>query len=149
MEDTYRTHVQHSVDAWKTLVDQQVKLATSVTEQIAKMQVKGVEQAASAVEQFGRLAWDQVQRVQQMADTQKNLDAWKKLTEDQMLSAAAACDMLNDMRGDGIEQTRAVFDHFAQMSQASLAFASEMSDQWRKLSLESARRAVEMMSPKA
>ncbi len=149
MEDTNRSHVQHSVDAWKSLVDQQVKLASTVTEQVAKLQIKGVEQAATAVDKLQRMASEQAERVQQMGDTQKNLDAWKKLTEDQMLSAAQAFDTLNDMRGDGVEQARAMVDDLAQMSKATFAFASELSEQWRKLSLETARRAAEMMSPKA
>ena len=148
MEDTNRSHVQHSVDAWKSLIDQQVKLATTVTEQVAKLQIKGVEQAVTVADQLQRMATDQVGRVQQMSDAQKNLDAWKKLTEDQMLGAAAACDMFNDLRGDGVEQTRAMVDDLAQMSKATFAFASELSGQWRKVSLETARRATEMMSSK-
>lgn len=149
MEDTNRTHVQHTVDAWKSLVDQQMKLATSVTEQVAKMQIKGVEQAVAAVDQVQRLAADQVSRVQQMGDTQKQLDSWKKATEDQMLNAAAAFDMLNELRGDGVEQTRSMVDELAQMSKASFTFASEMSDQWRKLTLETTRKVTEMMSSKS
>jgi len=149
MEDATRSHVQHSVDAWKSLIDQQVKLAATVTEQTAKMQVKGVEQAMTVVDQIQRMAADSVERVQQLGDAQKHLDAWKKLTEDQMIGAATACDVFSEMRGDGVEQTRAMVDDLAQMSKATFAFATEMSDQWRKLSLETARRAAEMMSPKA
>lgn len=148
MEDTTRSHVQHSVDAWKTLVDQQVKLASAVTQQVAKMQIKGVEQAATAVDQIQQMATDSVARVQQMGDVQKNLDAWKKLSEDQMIGAAAACDMFNDLRGDSVEQTRSMVDDLAQMSKATFGFANELSEQWRKMSLDAAKRAAEMMSSK-
>lgn len=47
----------------------------------------------------------------------------------------------------GAEQARVAADEWSRLAQASMTYGLELSEQWRKLSLEATRRTFDLMTP--
>lgn len=77
------------------------------------------------------------------------IDAWRKAAEANVARMTGMYEMLASFEGKGVEQARQAIDEGARLMRESLDYATRMSAEWRKMSLEATRNAVEAMTPKA
>ena len=69
-----------------------------------------------------------------------------KLTEDNLQRVQALYDELASWESRAYDRTKATMSHVSEMANDSLAYASALSAEWRKLTLEATRRGVELFS---
>lgn len=85
----------------------------------------------------------------QNKQAQQNLDSWKKMVDEQMARVTSIYDELSKVEGKQIDQLRSGIDEAAKMMKESLAYATQLTAEWRRLSLEATRRAADFMGSKA
>jgi hypothetical protein len=81
--------------------------------------------------------------------TQQAFDAWKKVVDDQIARMGSVYGEMAKMEGRGIEQMRTAVDEYSKMVKESLSYTMQYTAEWRRITLEGARRAAELMTPRA
>jgi hypothetical protein len=74
---------------------------------------------------------------------------WAQLVAEQMARVEGALGEAHKLEGKGAEQARQWVDEGAKLARESLAYSMQLSEQWRKLSMESLQRTMAMVTPKA
>lgn len=73
-------------------------------------------------------------------------DQWKKIVEDQVARVQQLQDDLARFEQKGIEQMRTAVDESAKIAKESINYLSQLTAEWRKLSIDATRRAAELMT---
>ena len=82
------------------------------------------------------------------AQGQQMKDAWNKMVTEQTDRITAMYDEFSKLETKGFEQTRNAFEETNKLFKSSLEYQMQLASEWRKLALETTRRAAEMMSLK-
>lgn len=76
---------------------------------------------------------------------QQGMAAWKKLFDEQLQRFATVQEEMAKAEVRHAEQVRAAIDEQARMMKESLAYAAQLSAEWRRLSLEAVRRTTDLV----
>ena len=74
-------------------------------------------------------------------------DAWRKAMEDGLDRMRGACEEFGRVEAQGAVQARTAIDEGARLMRESVQYATTLSAEWRRASLEATRRTLEMMTP--
>ncbi len=80
------------------------------------------------------------------SQTQQIKDGFKKAMEDHAARVESAFVEMAKLEEKGLEQACAQLDEATRLTKVSLAYASELAAQWRKLVVDAARRTTDMVS---
>ena len=83
---------------------------------------------------------------QTTSQTQQIKDNFKKAIEDHASRVESAFSEMGKLEEKSLEQLCAQLDEATRLTKVSLAYASELGVQWRKLMVDAARRTADMMS---
>jgi hypothetical protein len=83
---------------------------------------------------------------QTTSQTQQIKDTFRKAVSDHAERVESVFTELAKLEEKGLEQAAAQLDETARLTKVSLAYASELSAQWRKLWVDAAKRTAEMVS---
>jgi uncharacterized protein with beta-barrel porin domain len=83
---------------------------------------------------------------QTVSQAQQIKDNFKKAMDDHAARVESAFTEMAKLEEKGLEQACAQLDEAARLTKVSLAYASELGAQWRKLMVDAARRSAEMVS---
>ena len=75
------------------------------------------------------------------------LDAIRQAAEAHISRVQSFYDTTAQWESRGAEQTRGAIDESARLMRESVLYATQMSTEWRKLSLEAMRNAIHLMTP--
>jgi hypothetical protein len=78
--------------------------------------------------------------------TQQMKDTFKKAIDDNTARVEGAFAEMAKLEAKNLEQAAAQLDEVARLTKASMAYASELSTEWRRLFLDAARKTAEMMT---
>ena len=73
-------------------------------------------------------------------------DAWKKMMDEQLARMELAYGELARMQEQGLEQSRHAIDEMAKLSKDSINYFGQLNAEWRKLTIEAAKKAASFMS---
>ena len=82
---------------------------------------------------------------QTTSQTQQIKDGFKKAIDDNAARVESAFSELAKLEEKGLEQACAQLDEASRLTKVSLAYASELAAQWRKLVIDATRRSAEMV----
>jgi predicted transcriptional regulator len=80
---------------------------------------------------------------------QQMLEIWTKATQEQLARMDKMAEQVQSMQGQAVERTKEAIDETARLMKESVAYATALSNEWRKVSLEATKKATEMVTPKA
>ena len=80
---------------------------------------------------------------------QQMLDIWTKATQEQLARMDKMTEQVQSMQGQAVERTKEAIDETARLMKESVAYATALSNEWPKVSLEATKKATEMVTPKA
>ena len=83
---------------------------------------------------------------QTTSQTQQIKDNFRKAVSDHAERVDSVFTEMAKLEEKGLEQAAAQLDEAARLTKVSLAYASELTAQWRKLWVDAARRTAEMVS---
>ena len=83
---------------------------------------------------------------QTTSQTQQIKDGFKKTMDDHAARVESAFVEMAKLEEKGLEQACAQLDEVTRLTKVSLAYASELGAQWRKLMVDAARRSAEMVA---
>ena len=83
---------------------------------------------------------------QPTSQTQQIKDTFRKAVSDHAERVDGVFAEMAKLEEKGLEQAAAQLDEVARLTKVSLAYASELTAQWRKLWVDAARRTAEMVS---
>ncbi|MEI8257435.1 MAG: hypothetical protein WCJ30_17310 [Deltaproteobacteria bacterium] len=75
------------------------------------------------------------------------MDMFRKAGEAQMARVQAFYDSAAQWETRGAEQSRGAIDESARLMHETMKYASQMTAEWRKLSLDAVRNAMQMFTP--
>lgn len=75
-----------------------------------------------------------------ISQMQQGMAAWKTLVEEQLGRWSAVQEELAKAEARQAEQVRSAIDEHARLVKESLAYAAQLSSEWRRLTLDAARR---------
>lgn len=81
-----------------------------------------------------------------MADTQTFVDQWKKSLEDQAARIESAQEEMASFERKQMEQMVHGVEEMSRLFKEGINYSSQLSEQWRKMSLEAMRRTTAMMT---
>jgi len=81
--------------------------------------------------------------------SQQFLDLWAKATQEQIARMDQMSEQLHKMQGQAVERTREAIDETARLMKESLAYSTQLSTEWRKISLDATKKAADLYTPKA
>ncbi len=81
--------------------------------------------------------------------SQQMLDVWTKLTNDQVARMDQMAEQLHKLNGQAVDKTRQAIDETARLMKESLTYATDLSTEWRKITVDATKKAAEMVTPKA
>lgn len=81
-------------------------------------------------------------------DQQQAFEAWKKVVDDQIARMGSLYEEVAKFEGKGIEQARTAIDEFAKAMKESISYATQYTAEWRRVTMEAARRTAELMTPR-
>jgi len=82
---------------------------------------------------------------QTTSHTQQIKDGFKKAFDDNAARVESAFSEMAKLEEKGLEQACAQLDEATRLTKVSLAYASELAAQWRKLVMDATRRSAEMI----
>jgi hypothetical protein len=82
---------------------------------------------------------------QTTSQAQQIKDGFKKAIDDNAARVESAFSELAKLEEKGLEQACAQLDEATRLTKVSLAYASELAAQWRKLVIDATRRSAEMV----
>ncbi len=74
-------------------------------------------------------------------------EVWEKTVGDQVARLESFYAEVGKLESSGIAQVTAGLDEAARLAKESVAFAQQLAQQWRKLALETTRRAADLFAP--
>lgn len=74
------------------------------------------------------------------------LDTWARMTQEGLHRMQAFFDELAKLEGSQYERTRTAADEVAKLVGDTFSYANQMTNEWRKLTLEATRRSTEMFT---
>ncbi len=80
---------------------------------------------------------------------QQFLDVWVKMTNEQVARMDQMAEQLHKLNGQTVERTREAIDETARLMKESLSYATQLSTEWRKITLDATKKAADMVAPKA
>jgi len=80
---------------------------------------------------------------------QQFLDVWVKMTNEQVARMDQMAEQLHKLNGQAVERTREAIDETARLMKESLTYATQLSTEWRKITLDATKKAADMVAPKA
>jgi hypothetical protein len=83
---------------------------------------------------------------QTTSQTQQIKDGFKKAMDDHAARVESAFSEMAKLEEKGLEQACAQIDEATRLTKVSLAYASELGAQWRKLLTDAARRTADMVA---
>jgi methyl-accepting chemotaxis protein len=72
--------------------------------------------------------------------------AWKKAVDDHISRTESAFGEIARMQEQGLEQSRNAVDEMAKLTKDSINYYAQLSAEWRKLTLEATKKAVDFVS---
>ena len=81
--------------------------------------------------------------------SQQMLDTWSKLTQEQIARMDQMAEQMFKLQGQAVTRTRDAIDETARLMKESLTYATELSGEWRKITLDATKRAADAVAPKA
>lgn len=75
------------------------------------------------------------------------MDAMRQAAEAQIARVQSFYDNASQWESRSVEQTRSAVDESARLMRESVQYATQLSTEWRKLSLDAMRNAFQMMTP--
>lgn len=79
---------------------------------------------------------------------QQFLDVWVKMTNEQVARMDQMAEQLHKLNGQTVERTREAIDETARLMKESLSYATQLSTEWRKITLDATKKAADMVAPK-
>ena len=76
-------------------------------------------------------------------------DAVRKMVDEQLARMAAGYEEAAKMEAKFLEGARTAIEESARMFKDSLAYATQLSAEWRKVSLDAAKRASQLVQPRS
>jgi len=71
-----------------------------------------------------------------------------RLLHDQVNRAEAVANGYAKLEHRGADHARIFIEEWARLAQATLSYSLELSDQWRRVSIEATRRTLEALTPR-
>jgi hypothetical protein len=81
--------------------------------------------------------------VSQVRDAQ---NAWKKMVDEQIARTELMYGEVARLQEQGLEQTRHAVDEMAKLTKDSLNYFAQLSAEWRKLTLDAAKKSADFLS---
>lgn len=81
--------------------------------------------------------------VSQVRDAQ---NAWKKMVDEQIARTELMYGEVARLQEQGLEQTRHAVDEMAKLTKDSLNYVAQLSAEWRKLTLDAAKKSADFLS---
>ncbi len=81
------------------------------------------------------------------SQTQQFSQFWQKAVSDQLEFIESFYDQLGKVQSNGLAQVNTNIDEATRLAKQSISQAEQLVSQWRKLVLETARRAQEAIAP--
>ena len=145
MSENTTSHVQQNMDAWKKIVDKQVEIAGSISDEAARLRKLGAEKTVENVEEMGRVAKESAEHVREMIDPEEHFTAWKGLMDRQFEVANGFTKSVGEMQTSGFEKTRATIKTWTDLSDTTLKHAIDLNEAWNDAAMETAKRAMGWM----
>ena len=76
-------------------------------------------------------------------------DSWKKMVDEHAARVASMVEEMGRLEARGLEQARGALDEAQKLVRTSLDYQAQLTAEWRKLAVETTRRAAEMILPRA
>jgi hypothetical protein len=144
MTDKTNSHVQQTLETFKAINAQQLQNMEKLFGEMDKLEAKAVEQTSTVVNQLASMARESTATATRMANAQSS--AVSSTVTSAVPGMSAAADQMNKLRDTSIDQARVSVDELVRLTQASMSYAVRMSAEWRKLTLETARRSADWMN---
>ncbi len=77
------------------------------------------------------------------------VDGWRKLADEQIARMGQTFDEFAKLEAASIEQAREAVRELARLTEESLGYTARLAAEWRKLGLDAARSAADLMKPRA
>jgi hypothetical protein len=87
-----------------------------------------------------------------MADTTsqaQHTEFWKKAVEEQINRTASMFDEVGKLEAKGVEQARSAVSEMGKLAEETLNYTTQLSADWRKMSLDAFRKMTDLWSVKA
>jgi hypothetical protein len=78
--------------------------------------------------------------------TTQTQQEWRKMVDEQLSRLSSGLDEAARMEARSADQARAAIEELARLAKESLTWSAQMTAEWRRLTLEGARRAVDLMT---
>jgi hypothetical protein len=145
MNEKIHSQVQQTVDTYKAINAQQIQNMEKLFAEIDKLESRAVEQTNGMVSHLTDMARESVNTATRISNAQ-NAAFSSVVSNPAVPGVNVAADQMNKLRDTSIEQARASVDELARLTQASMGYAVRMSAEWRKLTLETAKRTADWMN---
>jgi hypothetical protein len=86
--------------------------------------------------------------VRPISQSQQNSRVWRNLVDDHFARIDLALGEAARLEGQGMERARLAVTEMARLSLDTITFWSRLSSEWRRVSLDAARRTADLMIPK-
>lgn len=81
--------------------------------------------------------------------SQQFMDAWIKMTQEQLARMEQMQESVQKLQGQAIERTREAIDESARLMKETLNYTTQLSEEWRKVTTDAVKKATESFTPKA
>ena len=81
------------------------------------------------------------------AQSQQFNEVWQKAVSTQVANLESFYEQLAKAQSNAIAQITALLDEATRVAKQSVAYADQISEQWRKLTVEAARRSADLITP--
>jgi hypothetical protein len=75
-------------------------------------------------------------------------EGFKKLVDEQGVRVQSMFEEMAKLEARSMEQARVAIDESTRLMKSALDYQAQLSAEWRKLALEAAKRATELVTPK-
>lgn len=147
MTDKTTSQVQNPFESFKSINAQQIQAMEKLFAEMDRLDAKAVEQTNAMVGTLASMARESVNAATRVSSVQQNAVA--AMAPSAVPGMSAVVEQSNKLRDSSIEQARVGVDELARLSQASVSYATRMAAEWRKLTLETAKRSADWMNPGA
>ncbi len=84
-----------------------------------------------------------------VSQVQQSAEGWKKLWEEHLGRMAAAQEQTARLEQQWMDNLQAAVDQTATLTKQALSYSAQLSSEWRKLSLDAARKTTDLFTAKA
>jgi len=78
------------------------------------------------------------------SQVQHGMDAWRRLVDDQMERLGSMVGELDQLQQRNVTQAATAVDEYSKLVKESFAYAAHLSSEWRRLTLDSAKRTADL-----